>query len=424
MELLILALLIFLNGFFALSEAALISSKKERLEKYKTKGKKGAKIALQLLQNSENFLSAIQVGITLIGIVTGVYGGVRIAADVAPLIAKIDFLIGYEQQIALALTVLLITYVSIVIGELVPKTIALNNPEKIAIRISPAIHYFSKLFYPFVKLLALSTNLINKLLRIRRSEGSMTEEEIRYLLKFATHEGIIEKEHNRIHEKVFYFSDKKARHMMTHRRDVEWIDLELPEELIHARILNMKHSKIIVCLKKIDDFTGILNIKEYLANYCSASPQKFGSLLKEPLVIPENSDAIKVLDIFREKQNYMAIVVDEFGSFEGIITLHDILENIIGHFPSEDEIPEPDYFIREDQSILVSGDAPAEILTELLEDFHLDFDEIQYSSVAGYVFSQLDKVPSLGDKISISGYTIEVVDMDYNKIDKVLIQKK
>ncbi|MFY9152485.1 MAG: hemolysin family protein [Prolixibacteraceae bacterium] len=423
MELFILALLIFLNGFFALSEAALISSKKERLEQYKSKGKRGAKIALQLLKNSENFLSAIQVGITLIGIVTGVYGGVRIAADVAPLFSGIGFIKGYEQQIALMLTVVLITYISIVVGELVPKTIALNNPEKIAIRVSPAILYFSIIFYPFVKLLSFSTRLFNRLLGIRKSRGNMTEEELRYMLKFASLEGIIEKEQTRIHEKVFYFSDKKAKHIMTHRRNVEWIDIEQPEDRIHEQILGLKHSKIVVCRKNIDDFTGILNVKEYLADYCSASPHNINALLKDPLVIPENSDAIKVMDIFREKQNYMALVVDEYGSFEGIITLHDILENIIGNFPSENEIPEPEFFIRTDQSILVNGSAPVEILTELLEDFHLDFDEIQYASVAGFVFSHLDNIPSLGDKIMVSGYVFEVIDMDNNKIDKVLIHK-
>ena len=423
MELIILGFLIVLNGFFALSETALISSKKARLEQYKVKGKNGARVALRLLENSENFLSAIQVGITLIGIVTGVYGGVNIADDITPFFRQFELTNQYAHGIALSLTVLAITYISIVIGELVPKTIALSKPEKIAVAVAPAVYYFSKIFYPFVRMLALSTNLINRLIGIRKSEGQMTEEELRHILKFASYEGVIEEEQNRMHEKVFYFSDKKARHIMTHRKDVEWIDIEQPEKEFHNKILELKHSKIIVGRNSIDEFIGILKVKEYLINFHSSSPKKIISLLNDPLVIPENADAQKVLDLFRKKQNYIAIVVDEYGSFEGIITLHDIIENIIGNVPEEGEKPEPDVFVRDDQSILVSGDAPIETLADLIDDFYIDFEEIDYSTVAGFVFNQINKIPELGDKVILSDCTIEVVDIDGNKIDKVLITK-
>jgi len=424
MELIVLGFLIVLNGFFALSEAALISSKRSRLEQYKIKGKNGAKVALKLLEKSENFLSAIQVGITLIGIVTGVYGGVNIADDITPFFAKYESIGQYAYEISLTITVLIITYVSIVIGELVPKTIALSNPEKISVRVAPVIYYFSKSFYPFVRLLANSTNLINKLLGIRKSEGQVTEEELRHILKFASNEGVIEEEQNRMHEKVFYFSDKKARHIMTHRMDVEWIDIDQTEEEFHAQILQHKHSKTIVGRKNIDDFLGVLKVKEYLLNHYSATPQKTISLLTDPIVVPENADAQKVLDLFRQKQNYIAIVVDEYGGFEGIITLHDIMESIIGDFPEENEVAEPDFFVRDDKTILVSGDAPIETLVDLIEDFYIDFDEIDYSTVAGYVFNQINKIPELGDKVVLKDCTIEVVDIDNNKIDKVLIMKR
>lgn len=424
MELIVLGFLILLNGFFALSEAALISSKKPRLEQYKVKGKNGAHVALSLLENSENFLSAIQVGITLIGIVTGVYGGINIADDITPFFEKYESIRAYAHEISLSLTVLVITFVSIVIGELVPKTIALSNPEKIAVRVAPIVFGFSKAFYPFVRLLALSTNLINKLIGIKQSEGQMTEEELRHMLKFASHEGVIEKEQNLMHEKVFYFSDKKAKHIMTHRKDVEWIDSEQPKDEFHAEILRLKHSKVIVGRNNIDEFIGILQIKEYLVNYYSTSPRKLEMLLHSPIVIPENADAQKVLDLFRQKQNYTAVVVDEYGSFEGIITLHDIIENIIGNVPEEGEKTEPDVFVRDDQSALVSGDAPIETLVDLIEDFYIDFEEIDYSTVAGYVFNQINKIPELGDKVIVSDSIIEVVDIDNNKIDKVLITKR
>lgn len=424
MEIIVLGFLVLLNGFFALSEAALISSKKARLEQFKIKGKSGAKVALKLLENSENFLSAIQVGITLIGIVTGVYGGINIADDVTPFFEKYESIRLYAHEIALSLTVLVITFISIVIGELVPKTIALSNPEKISISVAPIIFWFSKAFYPFVRLLALSTNLINKILGIRKSEGQMTEEELRHMIKFASNEGVIEEEQNRMHEKVFYFSDKKAKHIMTHRKDVEWLDIEQKSEEFHAEVLGLRHSKIIVGRNSIDEFIGVLNIKEYLINFYSPNPETLESLLNTPIVIPENADAQKVLDLFREKQNYLAVVVDEYGSFEGIITLHDIIENIIGDVPEEGEPLEPDVFVREDQTVLVSGDAPIETLVDLIENFYIDFDEIDYSTVAGYVFNQINKIPELGDKVVLDDCTIEVVDIDNNKIDKVLITKK
>ena len=424
MELIILGLLIILNGFFVLSETALISSKKARLEQYKVKGSVGARTALKLLENSEVFLSATQVGITLIGIITGVYSGVNIAENITPFFSQFDFTREYAHEISISLTVLVITYITIVISELVPKTIAISRPERIAVKVAPAVYYFSKTFYPFVRLLAVSTNLINKFIGLKPAEGHVTEEELRHMLRFASNEGVIELEQNRMHEKVFYFSDKKAKHIMTHRKDVEWINSEQSPEDFHSEILNLKHSKIIVGRGSIDEFTGILPVKEYLINYYSSSPEKLESLLNDPLVIPENADAQKVLDLAREKQNYMAIVVDEYGSFEGIITLHDILENIIGNVPEEGENPEPDVFVRDDQSVLVSGDAPIETLVDLIEDFYIDFEEIDYSTVAGYVFNQINKIPELGDKVILTDCTIEVVDIDNNKIDKVLITKK
>ena len=424
MEILVLTILILINGFFALSEVALISSKESRLEQFRINGEKGARTALKLLENSENFLSAIQVGITLIGIVTGVYGGMNLADDFTPFFTQFEFTREYAHPIALSLTVLVITYISIVIGELVPKTIALGNPERIAISVAPAIYYFSTVFYPFVRLLALSTNLINRLIGIKSSSEQMTEGELRHMLKVASYEGVIEKEQNLMHEKVFYFSDKRAKHIMTHRTELEWVDMDESKEVLHAEIINFKHSKILACHASIEDFVGILNIKEYLLNYYSDQPIEIEHILHTPIVIPENADAQKVLTLFKQKQNYFAVVVNEYGNFEGIITLHDILENIIGDLPQEDEIAEPAVFVRDDQSVLVSGDAPVETLVDLIEDFTIDFDEIDYSTVAGFVFNQMNKIPEIGDKFIYSDSIIEVVDTDHNRIDKVLITKR
>lgn len=423
MEILILSILILLNGFFALSEIALVSCKKNRLEQAKNDGSYGAKVALKLNENSEKFLSAIQVGITLIGIVTGVYGGINIAAEVAPHLMQFESIAQYAQEIALTFTVLVITYVSIVIGELVPKTIALSDPEKIAIKVAPVILYFSAAFYPFVILLSASTNLINKLLGIQKPNDQVTEAELRQMIKIASSEGIIEKEQNSIHEKVFYFSDKKAKHLMTHRTDVEWINMEKQAEVIEEELQNIQHSKVVCCKGDFDHFVGVLYLKDYF-KMCSRDKNiDFETLLIQPVVVPENAEAQKVLNLLREKHSHICFVVNEYGGFEGIITMHDIIENIIGQVPEEGESFEPDVFVREDESVLVSGDAPVETLTEIIENFTIDFEEIEYSTVAGFVFNEMNKIPNIGDKLEYMGYTIEVVDIDNNKIDKVLISK-
>jgi putative hemolysin len=424
MEIFILGLLILLNGFFALSEIALVSCKRARLEQMKADGRRGAKTALRLLENSENFLSAIQVGITLIGIITGVYGGLSIAEDLTPLFLHIKSLESSADEIALATTILIITYFSIVIGELVPKTIALRNPEKIAIKIAPPVYYLSKLFYPFVKVLSLSTNMFTSLIGIKKQSENITEAELRQILKIASHEGVIEKGQNLIHEKVFYFSDKKAKHIMTHRMDVEWINLTDPGDVIKAAILNSRHSKLICCNDDLDNFIGILNIKDYLVSLNSSNPVVINDLLIQPLIVPENTDARKVLDLIKQKQVHFCIVVNEYGSFEGIITLHDIMENIIGEMPEEGELYEPDIFIRDDKSVLVSGDAPAEILDGIIEGFVTDFEKIDYSTVAGFVINNINKIPQIGDKFDCMSYTIEIVDIDGNRVDKILITRK
>jgi len=376
-----------------------------------------------LLENSGNFLSAIQVGITLIGIVTGYYGGISLADDVTPLFEQIGFLNGYADEVALILTILLITYFSIVIGELVPKTIALSNPEKIAIRIAPVISFISKIFYPFVKFLSSSTMLIVKLMGITRKREPITESELRQMIKIASREGVIEKEQNRIHEKVFYFSDKRAKHIMTHRTEVEWINLKKSEEAIKSEILATRHSKILCCNGSLENFTGVLYIKDYLIALNSDKTVKIRDLLVQPLILPDSSDAHNVLDLFKKKLTQFCVVVNEYGSFEGIITLHDIMENILGDLPEEGKPYEPDIFIRDDKSVLVNGDAPAEILDGIIEGFTIDFEKVDYSTVAGFVFSKINKIPQIGDKIEFAGYSIEIVDIDGNRIDKILIRK-
>ena len=423
-EFVVLFILILINGFFALSEIALVSSKRTRLEQFKSKGSKGAGTALQLLDNSENFLSAIQVGITLIGIVTGVYGGISIADDITPFFELIEPIKEFACEIALTLTVLVITYLSIVIGELVPKTIALSNPDKIAIRVAPVVLFFSKVFYPFVRLLSISTNFVNKILGIKKQNEHITESELRQMIKIASIEGVIENDQNKLHEKVFYFADKRAKHIMTHRTEVEWINLKMSTEKIYKALLKCQHSKIVCCEDNLDELRGILNLKDYFKLASGKTEYSVTDLITEPVIVPESTDAQNVLKILRLSKTHICCVVNEFGGFEGIITLHDIIENIVGQIPDDGEEYEPDVFVRDDNSVLVSGDAPIETLGEIIPDFAIDFESIDYSTVAGFVLTQINKMPATGDKFDYLDWQFEIVDTDRKKIDKILISKK
>lgn len=423
MEIFVLVVLILINGVFALSEIALVSSKRAKLEHAQSKGSKGAKIALKLLDDSENFLSAIQVGITLIGIVTGMYGGMNIADDITPFFASIESINLYANEIALSLTVVVITYFSIVIGELVPKTIGLSKPEKIAVIVAPLIYYFSRAFYPFVKILSFSTNLINKLLRIKKQNEKITEAEIRLMIRNASQEGVIENEQKSIHEKVFYFSDKKAKHIMTRRKDVKWINIEKPFLEIHHKLSNFQHSKIICSNGNLDNLVGILSLKNYYKELSAKNEIDLLNLITKPIIIHENTDAQDVLSLMKSKNTHICCVVSEFGGFEGIITLHDIIEHIVGEIPEEGEIVEPHLFVRDDGSVLVNGNAPVEILSEVVSNFDVDFENNDYSTVAGFAINQIGKIPTLGEKFEYLGYRFEIVDMDKSIVDKVLIER-
>jgi len=424
MEFIVLSFLILLNGFFALSEIALVSSKKTRLEQKKKEGIKGAAIALDLLAHSENFLSAIQVGITLIGIVTGVYGGINIADDIAPWFLQFAITAPVAKEVALIITVVTITYISIVIGELVPKTVALNNPEKIAVRVAPSILFFSTVFYPFVRLLSGSTSLVCKALGIKKLTEHVSETELRHMLKLASTSGVIEREQNIMHEKVFHFADKKARHIMTHRTEVECIDVNRPEEELKQSLLQARHSKIVCFNSDPENFVGIVYLRDFYKSLSSSGRFSINDIIVEPLIVPESADAQKVLDLLRINKTHICCVVNEYGGFEGIITIHDIIEHILGQVPDDRDPFDPDIFVRDDKSILVSGDAPIEILSEVISGFEINFETTDYSTVAGFVIHHTGKIPGLGEKFAFMEFEFEVVDIDGKRIDKVLVTKK
>jgi len=424
LDILIIFILLLFSGFFSLSEIAIVSAKKMKLEAAQKKGSKGAARALKLQAEPGIFLSSAQVGTTLISIINGAYGGQAFAGYLAPVFHEIDFTAPFADTLALVIVVFVITYASIVIGELVPKTIALNSANKMAIIASRPIYIMSIIFYPFVRALIVTTNLIVRAIGLKPESEVISEPEIRAILKNASNEGVINPEENVIHEQVFYFSDKRAIHLMTHRTDIEWIDISKSREEVIHDLLHTKHSKVLVCKKRIDDFIGTITMRNFLLRLNSKKNFPIDELIVEPLIIPNTLSAPKVLERLKKSHKFMAVVVDEYGSIDGIITMHDIIEHLVGAIPEEAEgKTEPPIFFRKDGSALVSGEAPIEILTQIEEDFVVDFDEIDYSTVAGFVFACINKIPSVGDTFTFENLSFEIVDVDGNRTDKVLVKK-
>ena len=371
MEFFIIIALILANGFFSLVEIAFISSKKNKLEYMEASKYMGASTAIKLNQKIGQLLSANQVATTITGVLIGFYGASRVAKYIMPFFEWLGLSELYSHQISTVLSVITITYVTIIFSELVPKTIALSYPEKIASRVAPFMKFLIKIFHPFVKLLSISTKAVTGLLRIKPPVDTVSESELKYLLKTASQEGVIEREQKEMHENVFNFADKRARHIMTHRTEVEWIDLKLPKAKLHKDIISAKFEKIIVCKESIDNFLGVLNTKDYLVRALEGK-HRIKDILYQPAVISENARAQKVLDIFRKTHAYLAIVLNEYGGFEGIITLHDIIENLLGEFYNEETESEPDIVFREDNSALINGEANVEILSQIIEGFTID----------------------------------------------------
>jgi putative hemolysin len=426
MEIFIITILLLINGVFAMYEIALVSARKSRLEEKSKFGNIGAKTALKLLREPEKILSAIQVGITLVGIVSGAYGGIAFAEDIAPFFTNLPSLAPYAHTLAVIIVVGLITYFSLIIGELVPKTIALNNPESIAIFLSPTMNIVGKVAYPVIWFLSVSTKLVLKLFGIKsKVESPVTEEELRILLKQGSEHGVIEKEESDIINEVIRFGDKRASMLMTHRLDVDWIDNTDGTDEILAFALGSSHSRLPVCHKTVDDVKGVVAIKDLLVWYINHQTLNFDEIITYPVYIPEQLPAIKVLELFRETRNHFGIVVNEYGSMEGIITLHDVTENIMGDLPAIEDEDEPDVFRREDGSYLIDGSMMLEDVKDLLE-LHTLFEkgeeEVNINTIGGLAMFKLNRIPKTGDKFAIRGKHFEIVDMDGNRVDKLLVK--
>lgn len=426
MEILVIALLLLLNGIFAMYEIALISARRSNLEEEAKSGRLGAQTALALLAEPEKVLSAIQVGITLIGIASGAFAGLALAEDVAPLLKNVGWLAPHAHTLSVIIVVGVITYLSLIIGELVPKTIALNNAEAIAIFLSPAMKVFGSVTYPVVWILSISTKIVLKLFGVQnRNEALVTEEELRMFLKKGSEHGVIEKEESDMINEVIRFGDKRAGALMVPRVDVVWIDIHQTNDEILSEVLHSSYPRMPVCEDEIDNIKGVVNVREVLAYYIQHQTLHLEELLLDPLYIPEQAPALKVLEMFRETKKHFGIVINEYGSVEGIITLHDLTENIMGDLPALGDVDDPEVFQREDGSYLMDGSMKVEDVEDLLNVpsfFDSDEERPAVNTLGGLAMYQLNRIPAIGDKFSAGGYLFEIVDMDGNRVDKVLVK--
>lgn len=421
----IILLLIFSNGFFAMAEIALLSVRKSRLEKLANEGDKRAARTLKLAHNPNQLLSTTQIGITLVGILSGVLAGSTLSDSFAGTLQKWGVSTPYNNIISYTLFVVLTTFLSLVIGELVPKRMALSDPEKFSMRASGVMNGLEWVARPLVKLLSKSTDLGLKIMRIRpNTVPTVTEEEIKILLEKGAEGGVFEESEQDMVEGVFRFGDRTIDDIMTPRSDIEWLDLEESSKKLTEQVLNSHHTRFPVGKGSLDNVLGILLLKDLLAARMKTEKVDFESILTPILFVPESLEALKLLDQFKKSGSEIAIVIDEYGGTLGLVTLHDVLTSIVGEIPLPGEIAEPQVIERDDGSWLLDGLLPVEELKELLDVTELpDEEKIGYQTVSGFLMSQLDNIPVSGQSFNWNGWHFEVMDMDGRRVDKILVDR-
>ncbi len=425
-EILVIFILILCNGFFSMSEIALVSARKVRLEQRAENGDKGARAALELSRSTSKLLSAVQIGITLVSMLTGVFGGVTLAERLKVVLAMVPWLARYAPTISLVIVVLLTTYFSLVIGELIPKKLALNNPEKIASRVSGFMRFISWLTSPLIKLLSASTDLGVRILGVKPSaEPPITEEEIKVLIDQGTQVGVFGEAEQDMVEGVFRLNDRSINAIMTPRTEINWLDANDSKEEILKKVLESPFSRFPVCKGSLDNVIGVLNAKDLLEKHVTNTPYDIHDLLQKPLFVPENTQAVHVLEMERESGVHEALVIDEYGGVQGFVTLFDVLETIIGDLPSLDMESEPQIIRRADGSYLLDGLLPIDEFKELLNIDHLPEEEkVGYQTVGGFVINQFGSIPTAGQYFEWEGLRFDVMDMDSHRVDKVMVTRE
>lgn len=415
----ILLILIIINGLVVMSEIALISAKKGRLEQHAARGDENAKTALKLQEKPEVFLSTAQIFITVIAILEGVYSAERFNGYLTPSIEKIAFLKPYATSIATVIIVILVTFLSIIFGELLPKRIAMIKAEKLARGSAKAMYFLSRVTLPIVWLLTRITNLIFKIFNIKQSnDNKVTEEEIKAMVSEGSEHGAIEEEEKEIIERVFHLGDRNITSLMTHRTDIVWFDLKEEITSIKDKIREYLHSVYPLCDGDIDNIKGVVYIKDMYLN----PEASLNDLCKKALFVPENNTAYQVLEKFKGTKIHYAFIVDEYGTMNGMITINDILKAIVGEMPEDED---DDYAIieRKDGTYLVDAQIQFyDFLTRFEKTGWINEGEQAYDTLAGFILHELKHIPETGETFEWRGFEFEIIDMDGQRIDKVLVK--
>lgn len=418
-QLAVVFLLFLVNGFFAMSEMAIVSSRRARLQALVDQDVRGAARALKLTEDATGFLSTVQIGITLVGIFAGAYSGATLSEPLAEQLAKIPALAGSADQLAIVLVVVGVTYFSLIIGELVPKRIALANAERIACFVATPMAFLATVTAPVVWFLRLSTEGLLRLLRVRRvPQSTVTEEEVRSMVAEGTESGVFHPAERELIEGVIKVADRSLRSIIVPRPDVIWIDIEDDPATNLKEILESGHSRFPVSRGEVDEVVGVVHVKDILEQLHSTGQFDIATAMREPIFVNEYMPILRLLDHFKSSAVHMAVVLDEHGSFEGIVTPTDILASIAGDLPEHEGDDEPDAFQREDGSWLLSGRMPIDAAETTLGVHGMNEDE-EFQTLAGFVLHQLGHIPEIGEAFTWQGWHFEVVDLDGRRIDKV-----
>jgi putative hemolysin len=420
MEIVILLALILVNFFIVVSEISLISARRARIESLANKGDEKAKKAIKLIDKPERFLSAAQIVITGIAILTGIFAEDKFSEELRPILENNSILKPYAQPLATTIVVILITFVSVIFGELIPKKLAMLQAEKIAMASAGAMDFLSTFFHPFVWLLSESTKMIFKLFNIKKpSDAAVTEEEIKAMISEGSESGSIEEDEKEIIERVFHLGDRNITSLMTHRTDIAWLDQKDTVEIAKSKLTEIIYSTYPVCDGTIDEIKGLIYVKDLL----KADPQtKLETLIKPTLFVPENNSAYQLLEKIKTSRIHACFIVSEYGTLEGMITLNDILEAIIGDMPQPGE-EEYEIFKREDGTYLV--DALIQFYDFLVYFERADWmneGEQEFDTLAGFVLHELEHIPTTGESFSWKDFHFEIIDMDGQRIDKILVK--
>ncbi|MDO9418577.1 hemolysin family protein [Pararhizobium sp.] len=423
-ELLVIFLLLLVNAFFALSEMAIVSASKPMLRQMARQGNRRAATALGLAEDSGNFLSTVQVGITLVGTLAGAYGGANIGDKLAPVLNEVSWIAPYGAPVAVGLVVTLITYLSVVIGELIPKQLALRNSEAIAMMVAPPMLFLSRIVSPVVYLFQTSAALVMRLFGLRPGDpDQVTEAEVQAIMAEGVESGAIEKTEHEMLKRIIRLGDRNVKSIMTHRTEISFIDIDDSLETIRNKVHVSGHSRYPVIDGETGDVVGAVLAKELLDAALSKGSIKIREHIKDVHTLPETTSCLKALEAFKSSHINLAIIVDEYGSTEGIVTAADILEAIVGVLPSNyDDMEHAFVRLREDGSYLVDGRTP-------IDEIHLSIglDQIDgtgsFETIAGFLVQELRKTPEEGDTAEAFGYRFEVIDMDSRRIDKILVSR-